>query len=209
MGLSFTNSDTNATEEFGARRLKGTAGLLMAGLASTFLLTACSQDNGAESATEQSAATETNVSIDSSLPIDAMPNIAKASVTSNTDCPYLETQWVADTNGQRMTAWTIDTQFETPACVFWSYQDDPQATVIVRHMNTVEDARAVVDWAAPIDYTDPASEPAGWEGGRYGGDGRSLYAVAKDNVAVVVFSNQEQSVKPAAIAKQVIANLGL
>ncbi|MDO4909044.1 MAG: DUF2020 domain-containing protein [Corynebacterium sp.] len=138
-----------------------------------------------------------------------MPQIAKASVTTNTDCPYLDTQWVADTNGQRMIAWTTDTRFITPACVYWSYQDDPQATIIVRHMDNAEDARKVVDWAAPIDYTNPASEPAGWEGGRYGGDGRSLYAVAKDNIAVVVFSNQEQSIKAANIAKQVIQNLNL
>lgn len=118
---------------------------------------------------------------------------------------------MADTNGQKMQGTDIDERFDPPACLFWSYQpqEQPQATVLVRRMATVADARNVVDFFAPVATTDPASEPAGWEGGRYGGEGHAVYAVQKDNVAVVVTSSQEQSVKAQLIAEETIKNLGL
>lgn len=150
--------------------------------------------------------------LDSNLPIDALPETPEGKA-GWVECPYLETQWVADTNGQRMTGLGIDERFDTPACVFWSYPDDPQLTVIVRHMHTPEEATAVVDWAAPIDTTEPAEEPEGWSGGRVGGGiaghETALYAVAKGTVAVVVFTNQEQSLKAELVAKEVITNLNL
>ena len=42
-----------------------------------------------------------------------------------------------------------------------------------------------------------------------GSEGRSIYAVQKGSVAVVVFSNQAQSIKVELVAKEVIARLGL
>ena len=145
---------------------------------------------------------------DSGLPVDEMPTIPGGR-ESRTDCPYLDTQWVADTNGQRVTGVGIDERFDTPACVYWSYPEEPQLTVIVRHMDSVDAATAVVDWAAPIASTDPAEEPEGWSGGRFGGNGHALYAVQKGSTAVVVFSNQEQSIKPQLVAERVIDRLGL
>ena len=58
------------------------------------------------------------------------------------------------------------------------------------------------------------AEPAGWNGGRHGGGavpGRigAAYSVAKGPVAVTVFTNQDESVKAEAVAKEAIANLGL
>ena len=142
------------------------------------------------------------------LPIDALPEVPR---TAQQACPYLDTQWVADTNGQRMTGLGIDQRFSTPACVFWSFPEEPQLTVIVREMPTVEEAIAVVDWAAPIDSTEPAEEPEGWSGGRRGGTETSgaLYTVQKDTTAVVVFTNQQQSLKAQLVAEEVITNLGL
>ena len=131
-----------------------------------------------------------------------------AEVNDWSDCPYIGPGWLEETNGQRLTKQGIDTRFPTPACVFWSYQDDPQATVIVRDMPTVEDARAAVDWAAPIDATEPASFD-GWEGGRGVVDEHAVYAVQKDTHAVLVWSNQQQTVKSEQIAHEAIANLGL
>ena len=136
-------------------------------------------------------------------------NVAQtAEVNDWSDCPYIGPGWLEETNGQRLTKQGIDTRFPTPACVFWSYQDDPQATVIVREMPTVEDARAAVDWAAPIDATEPASFD-GWEGGRGVVDEHAVYAVQKDTHAVLVWSNQQQTVKSEQIAHEAIANLGL
>ena len=136
-------------------------------------------------------------------------NVAQtAEVNDWSDCPYIGPGWLEETNGQRLTKQGIDTRFPTPACVFWSYQDDPQATVIVRDMPTVKDARASVDWAAPIDATEPASFD-GWEGGRGVVNEHAVYAVQKDTHAVLVWSNQQQTVKSEQIAKEAIANLGL
>ena len=131
-----------------------------------------------------------------------------AEVNDWSDCPYIDPGWLEETNGQRLTKQGFDTRFPTPACVFWSYQDDPQATVIVRDMPTVEDARAAVDWAAPIDATEPASFD-GWEGGRGVVNEHAVYAVQKDTHAVLVWSNQQQTVKSEQIAHGAIANLGL
>ena len=131
-----------------------------------------------------------------------------AEVNDWSDCPYIDPGWLEETNGQRLTKQGVDTRFLTPACVFWSYQDDPQATVIVRDMPTVEDARAAVDWAAPIDATEPASFD-GWEGGRGVVNEHAVYAVQKDTHAVLVWSNQQQTVKSEQIAHEAIANLCL
>ncbi|MCG7233604.1 DUF2020 domain-containing protein [Corynebacterium sp. KPL2830] len=131
-----------------------------------------------------------------------------AEVNEWSDCPYIDPGWLENTNGERLTKQGIDTRFPTPACVFWSYQDHPQATVIVRDMPTVEDARAAVDWAAPIDATEPASF-AGWEGGRGIINEQAVYAVQKDTHAVLVWSNQQQTFKSEQIAQEAIANLGL
>lgn len=129
-------------------------------------------------------------------------------------CPYLDTQWVENTNGQRVTGVALDQRFEVPACVFWSYPEEPQLQVMVRRMPSVEDAIAVVDWAAPIDHTEPADEPAGWMGGRAGAGmiperSGAVFAVQKDNVAVVVLTNQEQSFKAQQVGEETIGNLGL
>ncbi|MCT1443568.1 DUF2020 domain-containing protein [Corynebacterium sanguinis] len=148
---------------------------------------------------------------DSGLGVAELPVAQKDPAGS---CPYLDTQWVAEANGQKVTAIGVDNRFDTPACVFWSYPEEPQLTVMVRHMASPEEAMAVVDWAAPIDYTDPASEPEGWNGGRHGGGAvperiGAAYSEAKGPVAVTVFTNQNESVKAQVVAEQVIANLNL
>lgn len=145
------------------------------------------------------------------LPFDALP------VTDRNDwvgCPYLDTQFVAETNGQKVTGVGIDERFDPPACQFWSYPEEPQLTVIVRRTASPQEAMEVVDWAAPVDVTAPADEPEGWNGGRHGGGevpGRigAAYAVASGPIAVVVFTNQDESVKAQLIAEHVIATLGL
>ncbi|GAB3703222.1 DUF2020 domain-containing protein [Corynebacterium nasicanis] len=150
---------------------------------------------------------------DAGLPPEATPEIPGGR-ESWEECPYLDSTWVSDTNGQRTLGVGVDTRFDTPACVFWSYPEEPQLSVIVRDMPDTDAAIRVVDWAAPIDTTEPAEEPEGWSGGRAGAglvpdrEG-SVYAVQKGNRAVVVFSNQDQSLKAELVAKEVIANLGL
>ncbi|MDO5076684.1 DUF2020 domain-containing protein [Corynebacterium sp.] len=174
-------------------------------LCSAFLA-ACSPLTSNEGTSVSSEQSSVAPPADQGLPIDAVAEVPR---DANVPCPYLDTNWVADTNGQKVTSQGIDERFDTPACVFWSYQDDPQLQVIVRHMADEQQAVDVVNWAAPINETEPAEEPEGWSGGRLGSEGRSLYAVQKGNVAVVVFSNQGQSIKVELVAKEVIARLGL
>ncbi|MBB3115838.1 DUF2020 domain-containing protein [Corynebacterium bovis] len=154
----------------------------------------------------------------SELPVDATPDTTGDRTAT---CPYLDGPFVETTTGQRWTGTSLDPRFDPPACVFWSYEDVPQLTVMVRRMTTHRGAVDVVDTAAPVDSTQKALRPDGWSGGR-GGDEASagtgggaagstgaVYAVWKDNLAVVVTASQEQSVKAERIAERVIADLGL
>lgn len=143
-----------------------------------------------------------------SPPIDAGAYVPEGR-DAQTPCPYLDASFVESANGQRVLGSGIDTNFDPPACVFWSYAEEPQLQVIVRHMPTRQDAIAAVDWAAPVAATSPASQPEGWSGGRGADTNSSVYAVHKDTTAVIVFSNQGQTVKTETIATQVIDNLGL
>ena len=184
----------------------------------TAALAGCSPSESPESTPRADApgiteAPETAEATDSGLPHDALPEVPGGR-DSWEECPYLDTEWVSDTNGQRTLGVGVDTRFDTPACVFWSYPEEPHLTVIVRDMADVDAAIAVVDWAAPIDTTEPAEDPAGWSGGRAGAGMvpdrvGSVYAVQKDDRAVVVFSNQDQSVKAELVATEVISRLGL
>ncbi len=183
-------------------------------LAMTLLLSGCAMDdNGdADNTTAESSAAVSNVPgvKGTELPIDTLPeNIGQGDAA--TQCPYLDGDWLQNTNGQRLTAVGLDQRFDPPACVFWSYEDEPQATVMVRKMTSNDDAVKVVDFAAPIDSTQKALKPEGWSGGRRGGDEDSgaLYAVWKDEKAVVVFTAQDQSLKAEQIAIETIKNLGL
>lgn len=166
-----------------------------------------SPEQAPETGSEAQPDTETAASAPAATG-DGLPVEQTAEVTDWETCPYLDDQWLAEANGQRVTQVGIDKRFSTPACVYWSYPEDPQATIIVRDMPSVEDARAAVDWAAPIDATELA-EQGEWSGGRGVIDGHAVYAVAKDTHAVLVWSNQEQTVKSETIATEVIANLGL
>ncbi|AWB84878.1 DUF2020 domain-containing protein [Corynebacterium liangguodongii] len=170
----------------------------------------------AAAATGCSAETDTS-GAPAAVPGDAglgLTELPAAPREENATCPYLDSQWVAEANGQKVTGVAVDDRFETPACEFWSYAEQPQLTVLVRHMASPQEAMAVVDWATPIEHTEPADDPPGWNGGRHGGGavpGRAgaAYSVAKGPVAVTVFTNQNESVKAQVVAERVIATLGL
>lgn len=178
----------------------------------SLLLTSCGQDGGTAGGDSDTTAAERTVEPvhGTELPIDARPAFIGQGQLQPA-CPYLDTEWVQNTNGQRITGIGVDTRFDPPACVFWSYEDTPAVQVMVRKMTTNSDAVAVVDHAAPIDETLKALEPEGWSGGLKGSKdgGGSLYAVWKDEDAVVTFSEQPDSAKPRDITAEAIKNLGL
>lgn len=181
-------------------------------LLSVLLLAGCTtlpEDAPPSSATVSAAAP---TALGDGLAVDVTP-LVPGGRDSWVECPYLETAWVAETNGQKVTGVGIDGKFTPPACVFWSYPEAPQLEVMVRELPDAATATAVVDLAAPIDTTEPAEEIPGWSGGRagagIGGHESAVYAVARANWAVVVRSNQEQSLKAELVAREVIDNLGL
>ena len=195
--------------KLGRHKAKKASLALVAGVALAFSVSACGGESGDDSPTSESSTERTVDPVKGTdLPIEAAPE--HVGQGGQEVCPYLNGEWLQNTNGQRLTGTGTD-RFDPPACVFWSYEDYPQATVMVRHMRTNSDAIAVVDHAAPIDSTLKALEPKGWSGGRRGGDGKSgaVYAVWKDETAVVVTTAQEQSVKAQKIAEETIKNLKL
>jgi len=124
-------------------------------------------------------------------------------------CPYLETAFVADTNGQRVSRVRLSADGPHPACFF--YRADGAEQLRVQVLTGVDPlvAKAVVDRAAPVASSDPATLPGGWQGGKQPTEAGAVFAVARAGAAVVVTTNQQQTIKASRIAERVIATLGL
>jgi hypothetical protein len=122
-------------------------------------------------------------------------------------CPYLDTQFVADTNGQHVSKVRLSADQPHPACFFYRGNDVEQLRVQI----VVADpfvAKAAVDKAAPVATSDPATLPGGWDGGKQPTDTGAVFAVAKAGTAVIVITNQRQTIKASRIAEQAITALG-
>lgn len=123
-------------------------------------------------------------------------------------CPYLDVAFVAETNGQRASKVQTSSDQPYPACFFYALTGKLQLTARI-YAGDPAVAKALVDHAAPVDTSDPATQPAGWQGGYQTTDGGAVYAVAKQGVAVVVTTNQRQTVKARTVVEQVISTLRL
>lgn len=66
-------------------------------------------------------------------------------------------------------------------------------------------AQALIDKVVPVRTSTRASEPPGWEGGYLQLEDGARYAVTRGTTAVVVTTNEQQSLKAREAAKQVIA----
>jgi UPF0176 protein len=124
-------------------------------------------------------------------------------------CPYLEDDFVEQTNGQRVGKTAVSADAPHPACFFYRDDGGEQLRVQVLVNADPATARALVDRAAPVATSDPAQLPGGWDGGKQPTDSGAVFAVHKAGAAVVVISNQKQTIKVSRIAEQVIAALGL
>ncbi|MGH3877017.1 MAG: DUF2020 domain-containing protein [Actinophytocola sp.] len=122
-------------------------------------------------------------------------------------CPYLDTAFVEDTNGQRAGDVKVSAD-DPPACFFYRSDGGIQLTVRV-FQGEAPVAQAVVDQAAPVDTSNPAELAGGWAGGAQPTDEGAVYAVAKEGTAVVVATNQEQTIKAKVVAQEAISALGL
>ncbi len=123
-------------------------------------------------------------------------------------CHYLPAATVEAVNGERVGAVQVSADRPHPACFFLRGDGAVQLrTWIV--VATPEVARATVDAAAPVATSDLAELPDGWSGGSQPTTDGAVFAVARQGTAVVVTTNQAQTLNARRIAGQVIAALGL
>ncbi|MFD5831901.1 DUF2020 domain-containing protein [Lentzea sp. NPDC060358] len=127
-------------------------------------------------------------------------------VTDGT-CPYLATSFVAQANGQLVPKVKLSTDEPHPACFFYANATEIQLTVRV-YVGDERVAKLIVNEAAP-DGSQPATQPTGWTGGYVSGDTGVVYAVSKADAAVVVTTNQKQSIKARRITEEAIKGLKL
>ncbi|HEU0086331.1 MAG TPA: DUF2020 domain-containing protein [Pseudonocardiaceae bacterium] len=122
-------------------------------------------------------------------------------------CPYLDRRTVEQTNGQRVGSVRISTDRPYPACFFYRGNGAEQLrTWIV--VATPQVAGATVDAAAPVATSDRAELPGGWSGGSQPTSTGAVFAVARQGTAVVITTNQKQTIDARRVAEQVIAALG-
>lgn len=124
-------------------------------------------------------------------------------------CPYLDSQSAADDNGQHVGSVRISTTADGqphPVCYFYRPDGHLQLTVRV-YVGQAAVAQALVDQAAPIATSDPVNQPPGWNGGSEATSDGSVYAIAKGGTAIVVVSNQLQTIKGRLVATDVVQGL--
>ncbi len=125
-------------------------------------------------------------------------------------CPYINTQDAADDNGQHIGAVKISSAADGqphPTCFFYRPDGHLQLTVRV-YVGNPNVATALVNQAAPIATSNPENAPTGWAGGSMALRDGAVYAIAKGGDAIVVTSNQLQTIKCKLVAVQVVAGLG-
>jgi len=143
-----------------------------------------------------------------STPAVAQPPPPSPVPAADGKCPYLENTFVAEANGQRVSKTKISSDKPHPACFFYRADGKVQLTVRV-FVGEPGQAKALVDQAAPVASSDPAKLTAGWTGGSQSTKTGAVFAVARDGTAVVISTNQAQTIKAKRVAEQAIAALAL
>lgn len=123
-------------------------------------------------------------------------------------CPYLGEQDVESLNGQRVYSVRISADQPHPACFFYRGDGSVQLRTWIVEA-TPEVARATVDAAAPVATSDLAELPGGWSGGSQPTSDGAVFAVARQGTAVVVTTNQQQTISARRIAEQLVGSLDL
>ncbi|WP_208630125.1 DUF2020 domain-containing protein [Amycolatopsis kentuckyensis] len=165
------------------------------------LLAGCSATIVTGTATPSTPSASTNSSNTGGLPPDPEPGATE-------DCPYLGSEFVAESNGQHVSKVRVSADQPHPACFFYRPDGKVQLTVRV-YVGDAKTATALVNKAAPLDSSNPASDPSGWKGGYLSSDDGAVYAVSKGGTAVIATTNQKQSVKARTVVKKTISALKL
>ncbi|GGM00096.1 DUF2020 domain-containing protein [Nakamurella endophytica] len=133
------------------------------------------------------------------------------------DCPYLDADVVSLITGQHHGPTTVVDTSPQPLCTFTRSDGQPLGSVRFIEAGTPQSAAAAVDQHVPVDESEPAGQPAGWTGGSLtsgpkvaGAPGaRSVYAVSRGRIAVVVEENESPSVKARSMAVCALFGAGL
>jgi UPF0176 protein len=128
--------------------------------------------------------------------------------TADAQCPYLTTAFIADANGQRVSKVKTSADTPHPACFFYRADGKIQLTAWV-FVGDPRQAKALVDQSAPVATANPADLPGGWAGGAQATDAGAVFAVAKAGTAVVISTNQGQTIKAKRVAEKAIEELSL
>lgn len=154
---------------------------------------------------ESSAPESTGTSPVHSSAAPSAPSTPEPAATDS--CPYLDTAWVERTNGQRVSEVRLSDD-DPPACFFYTLDGNQQLMSWV-YTGDADVATALVDDAVPVDDSNPATSPPDWNGGYLSADDGATYAVSRGDTAVVVTTNQPQSVKARKVVERVVESLGL
>jgi hypothetical protein len=168
------------------------------------LLAGCGPHKEAGTATPVSRITSTVVVPPPNVPVPPAPT---AAITAK--CPYIDQQIVADDNGQHVGSVKISAAVAGqphPTCFFYRPDGNLQLTIRV-YVGSADVATSMVNQAAPIATSSPATTPAGWNGGTEPLPHGAVYAVSKGGNAVIVTSNQLQTIKVKEIANSAIQGL--
>lgn len=152
------------------------------------------------------APTTGNAAVPSSK--SGLPPLLPPAVTAQ--CPYLSLDEVQNDNGQHVGAVKISNSSDGqphPVCYFYRPDGHLQMTVRI-YVGSPAIATGLVNQAAPVSTSDPATEPAGWNGGSQALSNGSVYAVAKGGTAIIVTSNQLQTIKCRLVVTAVASTLG-
>lgn len=164
----------------------------------------------ADPPTDPVAVPEATTTSAAAAPTTQPPAVSPPDATPARDgrCPYLETSFAAETNGQQVSRVRLSAD-DPPACFFYRGDGSEQLRVQVLTGADAAVAKALVDRVAPVTTSDPAALDGGWEGGKQPTDAGAVFAVAKGGAAVVVVTNQKQTIKASRVAEQAITTLGL
>lgn len=185
----------------GPRRAGLTRPVLL--LAGTLLISAC---GSAPAATEPSA--EPTAPAETSSASRVATSAVPEPVIAEGDCFYLDTGFVEETVGQRIsrTTYTSTSHEELPGCTFYRPDGEPAVDVAVTALSTAVQAQnAAVELGTPAaipvdDIADGGVVLVATEG--------TVLAVSSGRTLLVVRVNQQSSLEARAIAAEVAPLLG-
>jgi UPF0176 protein len=128
-------------------------------------------------------------------PVAVPPLLPPARTAS---CPVVSSQEVTNDNAEAVGTVKVSevpAGQKYPVCYFYRAMNGQLGMTVRVYTGTAAVATALVNQAAPIATSNPASEPPGWTGGSMSSAQGAVYAVAKGGTAVIVTSNMTQTIK--------------